>query len=69
MRPAFSVLLLTTLLGAGQGLFFAVYCIQVLEHFEVRAGPAGTLFYPLAAALSLAKIIAQAPSDDGQVSR
>ncbi|HSD42901.1 MAG TPA: DmsC/YnfH family molybdoenzyme membrane anchor subunit [Burkholderiales bacterium] len=58
MRPAFSVLLLTTLLGVGQGLFFAVYCIQVLEHFEVRAGPAGTLFYPLAAAISLAFLAA-----------
>jgi DMSO reductase anchor subunit len=58
MRPAFSVLLLTTLLGVGQGLFFAVYCIQVLEHFEVRAGPQGDLFYALAAALSLAFLAA-----------
>jgi DMSO reductase anchor subunit len=58
VRPAFSVLLLTTLLGVGQGFFFAVYCIQVLEHFEVRAGPAGTLFYPLAAAISLALLVA-----------
>jgi DMSO reductase anchor subunit len=57
MRPAFSVLLLTTLLGVGQGLFFAVYCIQVLEHFEVRAGPQGALFYPLAAAIALAFLI------------
>ncbi len=54
MRPAFSVLLLTTLLGVGQGLFFAVYCIQVLERFELRAGPQGALFYPLAAAIALA---------------
>jgi DMSO reductase anchor subunit len=54
MRPAFSVILLTTLLGVGQGLFLAVYCIQVLEHFGVRAGPAGTLFYPLAAGISVA---------------
>lgn len=58
MRPAFSVLLLTTLLGVGQGLFLAAYCIQVLEHFGVRAGPAGTLFYPLAAAISLALLVA-----------
>lgn len=58
MRPALSVLLLTTLLGVGQGLFFAVYCIQVLEHFEVRAGPQGTLFYPLAAAISAAFLVA-----------
>jgi DMSO reductase anchor subunit len=58
MRPAASVILLTTLLGVGQGLFLAVYCIQVLEHFGVRAGPAGTLFYPLAAAIALGFLIA-----------
>jgi DMSO reductase anchor subunit len=58
VRPAFSVLLLTTLLGVGQGLFFAVYCIQVLEHFEVRAGPQGALFYPLAAVIALAFLLA-----------
>jgi DMSO reductase anchor subunit len=53
MRPAFSVILLTTLLGVGQGLFLAVYCVEVLEHFAVRAGPAGALFYPLAAAIAM----------------
>jgi DMSO reductase anchor subunit len=58
MRPALSVLLLTTLLGVGQGLFFAVYCIQVLEHFEVRAGPRTGQFYSLAAAVSLAFLAA-----------
>jgi DMSO reductase anchor subunit len=58
VRPALSVLLLTTLLGVGQGLFFAVYCIQVLEHFEVRAGPQGELFYPLAAGIALALLAA-----------
>jgi DMSO reductase anchor subunit len=58
MRPAFSVIFLTTLLGVGQGLFLTVYCIQVLEHFGVRAGPAGTLFYPLASALALAFLAA-----------
>jgi DMSO reductase anchor subunit len=58
MRPAFSVVLLTTLLGVGQGLFLTVYCIQVLEHFGVRAGPAGTLFYPLASAIALSFLLA-----------
>ena len=58
MRPAISVILLTTLLGVGQGLFLAVYCIHVLEHFGVRAGPAGTLFYPLASAIALAFLAA-----------
>jgi DMSO reductase anchor subunit len=54
MRPAFSVILLTTLLGVGQGLFLAVYCVQVLEHVVVRAGPAGAPFYALAAAIAVA---------------
>jgi DMSO reductase anchor subunit len=58
MRPAFSVILLTTLLGVGQGLFLTVYCIQVLEHFGVRGGPAGGLFYPLASAIALAFLAA-----------
>lgn len=58
MRPALSVLLLTTLLGVGQGLFFAVYCVQVLERFALRAGPQDARFYPLAAALALAFLAA-----------
>jgi DMSO reductase anchor subunit len=58
MRPAVSVILLTTLLGVGQGLFLAVYAIQVLEHLGVRAGPAEALFYPLAAAIALAFLVA-----------
>ena len=58
MRPAFSVVFLTTLPGVGQGLFLTVYCIQFLEHFGVRAGPAGTLFYPAASALALAFLVA-----------
>jgi DMSO reductase anchor subunit len=29
MKPAFSVILLTTLIGAGQGLFTAIYCAEL----------------------------------------
>ena len=31
MRPAWSVILLTTLIGAGQGLFLAVFCVDLLK--------------------------------------
>jgi len=40
MRPAWSVLLLTTLIGAGQGLFLALIATETLG----RGGP--TLFVP-----------------------
>ena len=51
MRPAWSVLLLTTLIGAGQGLFVALFAAQLL-------GLGGsTLFLP-GAALSLALLAA-----------
>ena len=41
MHPAFSVLLLTTLIGAGQGLFLALYTGQVyaLAHLLPAQGP------------------------------
>jgi len=34
VRPAWSVILLTTLIGAGQGLFLAVFAAEVVFHFE-----------------------------------
>ncbi len=35
MHPAFSVILLTTLIGAGQGLYLALYTVQVYSVFKV----------------------------------
>jgi DMSO reductase anchor subunit len=35
MHPAFSVILLTTLIGAGQGLFVALYAVELLARFAV----------------------------------
>lgn len=35
MNPAFSVIFLTTLIGAGQGLFLALYTVQVYSQFKV----------------------------------
>lgn len=40
MRPAFSVILLTTLIGAGQGLFLALYAAEVAGHAGLIAIPA-----------------------------
>lgn len=37
MRPAFSVLFLTTLIGAGQGLFIALFFIELLAPTSVTA--------------------------------
>ncbi|MEO8145308.1 MAG: DmsC/YnfH family molybdoenzyme membrane anchor subunit [Betaproteobacteria bacterium] len=36
MRPAWSVILLTTLIGAGQGLFLAVFCVDLLQGNAAR---------------------------------
>lgn len=40
MRPALSVLLLTTLIGAGQGLFLALVTVQIYGLFALVAQPA-----------------------------
>ena len=37
MRPAWSVILLTTLIGAGQGLFLAVFAVRSGENFRLAA--------------------------------
>jgi DMSO reductase anchor subunit len=42
MRPAWSVVLLTTLIGAGQGLFLAVFAVGLEEDFRIIAS-AGVL--------------------------
>ncbi|MFT5506422.1 MAG: DMSO reductase anchor subunit, partial [Gammaproteobacteria bacterium] len=35
MKPAFSVIFLTTLIGAGQGLFLAYFCVEVLQFLNI----------------------------------
>jgi DMSO reductase anchor subunit len=44
MRPAFSVVFLTTLIGAGQGLFLALYAAQVAARAGAFAPPGARLF-------------------------
>ena len=53
MRPAFSVIFLTTLIGAGQGLFIALYLTELGGVLGVWAMPAGPHF-ALGCVLSLA---------------
>lgn len=52
MQPAFSVIFLTTLIGAGQGLFLALYLTQWAELTGFLAGPPARL-YVLGAALAV----------------
>ena len=44
MRPAFSVVLLTTLIGAGQGLFLALYATELAAHARLVPMPSVALF-------------------------
>ena len=60
MHPAFSVIFLTTLIGAGQGLFLALYTGQVYNTFGVVGEPVpmdmyimGTLIVTLLMGLGL----------------
>ena len=53
MHPGFSVIFLTTLIGAGQGLFLALYAADLAAALHVIAAP-GRGFFVLGVLLSLA---------------
>jgi DMSO reductase anchor subunit len=53
MHPAFSVIFLTTLIGAGQGLFLALYTGQVYSVFGVLPDQDPARLYALGALLAL----------------
>ncbi|GAB4509175.1 MAG: dimethyl sulfoxide reductase anchor subunit [Sulfuricaulis sp.] len=57
MNPAFSVIFLTTLIGAGQGLFLALYTVQVYSTVELLPAQPSS-FYTLGSAISLALLVA-----------
>ena len=57
MHPAFSVIFLTTLIGAGQGLFFALYAIELCAQFDLIALPP-RLFFVAGSGLSAALLVA-----------
>ncbi len=54
MRPAFSVIFLTTLIGAGQGLFLAVYSAELASALQLVAMPDGRFFFVAGSLLSFA---------------
>ena len=58
MNPAFSVILLTTLIGAGQGLFVALVTLQGLAFARVLPPAAGSAFHVAGSALALALLAA-----------
>ena len=53
MHPAFSVIFLTTLIGAGQGLFLAIYTEQVYATFNVVFYEVNPMFPALASFVAL----------------
>jgi DMSO reductase anchor subunit len=57
VHPAFSVIFLTTLIGAGQGLFLALYTAQVYAAFKLlpAQNPAG--FYALGSLIALLLLV------------
>ena len=58
MHPAFSVIFLTTLIGAAQGLFLALFSTQVYSEFDLLPSVGDSNFYGIGAAISLALLIA-----------
>ena len=54
MRPDFSVLLLTTLIGVGQGFFLALFTVQVYSLFGLLPAQDGQAFYGPGSLIALA---------------
>lgn len=54
MKPAFSVVLLTTLIGAGQGMFLALFAGQTYAFFNHISAQANYQFYVRGAVLAFA---------------
>ena len=57
MHPAFSVIFLTTLIGAGQGLFLALYTVQSFAALDVLPAPS-MRFYVYGSAIVLILLLA-----------
>jgi len=58
MRPTFSIIFLTTLIGAGQGLFLALYSGQLYSAFRVLPEQDSLHFYALGSLLVLVLLMA-----------
>ena len=57
MRPDFSVLILTTLIGAGQGLFLALFTVQLYALAALLPAPDGHAFYAHGSLLALVLLV------------
>jgi DMSO reductase anchor subunit len=58
MRPDFSVLFLTTLIGAGQGLFLALVTVELYSLFDLLPPRAGHWFYAHGSLIALLFLVA-----------
>jgi len=58
VHPAFSVIFLTTLIGAGQGLFLALYTAQVYAAFNLLPAQDPARFYAPGSLLALVLLVA-----------
>lgn len=58
MKPAFSVVFLTTLIGVGQGLFLALYTGQLYSFFDLLPAQDSRSFYAAGSILALAFLCA-----------
>jgi len=58
MNPAFSVIFLTTLIGAGQGLFLALVTAQVYSGIELVTVEESGFFYALGSVIALFLLVA-----------
>jgi len=58
MKPPFSVIFLTTLIGIGQGLFLALYAGQLYSFFDLLPDQNSGNFYAVGSAIALAFLCA-----------
>jgi hypothetical protein len=58
MHPAFSVIFLTTLIGAAQGLFLALFTAQSYAAFKLLPQPDAHAFYGQGSLLALVLLVA-----------
>jgi len=58
MKPPFSVIFLTTLIGVGQGLFLALYTGQLYSFFDLLPDQDSRTFYAVGSAISMAFLVA-----------
>lgn len=57
MHPAFSVIFLTTLIGAGQGLFLAVFTGQIFSQFKLMPEQHGSDFYVIGSLIAVVLLV------------